>query len=81
MNSVLKSALVILAVSISATVWGVNYRQNHAMEGAVGMIFGGASKTYELAGWAFGLGVLGLLIGIGVLIAGLVKSGGSGSPK
>jgi hypothetical protein len=81
MNGILKSAIVILVVSISATIWGFHYRQNHAMEGAVGMLFGGGSQTYELAGWALGLGILGLLIGIGVLIAGLVKSGGSGSPK
>ncbi len=75
MNSELKSAIIILVVSIMATVWGVNYRQNHAFEGAVGAFFGTASQTYSLAGWAMGLGIIGILIGVGVLIAGLIKTG------
>lgn len=75
MNGVLKSAIIILLVSGIATVWGFQYRQSHAVEGAVGMFFGGVSQTYVMAGWALGLGILGFLIGIGVLVAGLVKSG------
>jgi len=75
MNEVLKSAIIILVVSATATIWGVQYRNSHVMEGAAGMFFGGVSQTYEMAGWAMGLGILGFLVGIGVLVAGLVKSG------
>lgn len=75
MNGVLKSAIIILGVSGTATVWGFQYRSNHGFEGAMGSIFGGVSQTYAMAGWALGLGILGFLVGIGVLVAGLVKSG------
>ena len=78
MNGVLKSAIVILVVSAMATIWGTQYRQNHAMEGAMGMIFGGSSSgTYTMAGWAMGLGILAFLVGIGLLIAGLVQTRGN----
>ncbi|MBI3894337.1 MAG: hypothetical protein HY313_00250 [Acidobacteria bacterium] len=75
MNGVLKSAIIILIASGIATVWGYQYRQSHAVEGAMGMFFGGVSQTYVIAGWALGLGILGFLIGIGVLVAGLLKAG------
>jgi ribosomal protein L37AE/L43A len=76
MNNALKPAVFILVASGAATIWGAQYRQNHPFEGAANMIFGGVSQTYETAGWAIGLGILGFLVGIGVLIAGLVKSSG-----
>lgn len=74
MSSLLKSAIVILVVSAVSVIWGTQYRQNHAMEGAMGMLFGSSSSgTYTMAGWAMGLGILAFLVGIGLLIAGLVQ--------
>lgn len=78
MNGVLLSALSILAISIGSIIWGWVYRTNHALEG-MGAMFGVATATYSAAGWALGLGILGFLIGIGLLIAGLVK--GKQPPK
>lgn len=74
MNGILKSAIVILVVSVTAMIWGIQYRNNHVMEGAMGMLFGG-STTYAMAGWVVGIGILAFLVGIGLLIAGLVRSG------
>jgi branched-chain amino acid transport system permease protein len=75
MNGILKSGIIILVVSGAATIWGAHYRSNHGFEGAIGSIIEGVSQTYTIAGWALGLGVLGFLVGIGVLVAGLVNSG------
>lgn len=76
MSGLLKSALVVSAVSATAAIWGVWYRSNHAMEGAMGMLFGGAgAAAYTTAGWAMGLGILAFLVGIGLLIAALVQQG------
>ncbi len=78
MNGILTSAIVILVVSATATIWGFWYRQNHVMEGVMGKLFGGSNAdTYSMAGWALGIGILAFLIGIGLLIAGLVRSGGN----
>lgn len=77
MNSLTKQAIAVLVISAIATGGGCQYRQSHAMEGAMGMIFGGGTSAYTIAGWAMGLGILAFLVGIGLLIAGLVKSGGS----
>lgn len=75
-NELLTSAVILLGLSVGAIIWGAYYRQNHVMEGVVG-IFGGPAQTYEAAGWALGLGLLVFLIGVGVLVAGLMKSRGN----
>lgn len=79
MNTTLKSALAVLAVSVVALVWGGEYRSDHPLA-AVGAIFGSADQTYVLAGWALGLGVLAFLIGLALLIAGLVRGHRGSTP-
>jgi ABC-2 type transport system permease protein len=73
MNSTLKSAIAVLIASVSGMLWAFPYRQNHPLA-AVGAFFGQTDTTYALAGWVAGLGVLAFFIGVGLLIAGLVKS-------
>ncbi len=73
MNDLLKSAIAVLVASAAAMIWGFQYRGDHPMA-AMGAFFGSVDPTYALAGWAAGLGVLAFLIGIGLLIAGLVRS-------
>lgn len=74
--SVLKSAIIILVISASSVIWGGWYRSSHAMDGAIGMFFGGTvADTYTKAGWAMGVGALAFLVGIALLIAGLVQRG------
>lgn len=78
MNSSLRSAIGILVVSAAAVAWGYQYRQDHAIEGAMGMIFGGQQGiggTYAIAGWVIGIGILAFLVGVGFLTAGLVQLG------
>lgn len=60
-------------VSFALFIWGYWYVSSNRFEGftsAVGMSDG----TYQLAQGAMVLGVLGMLFGIGVLIAGLAGS-------
>lgn len=74
--NLVQTAITTMVVSALCVIWGTWYRSNHAMEGAMGAIFGGASTTFTTAGWAMGLGVLAFLVGLGLLIAGLVQRGG-----
>lgn len=78
MNDLTRSAIVMLVASACATLWGYWYSQTHAME-AVGVAFfgGSAGPTYVMAQWAMVVGVLAFLLGIGLLIAGLNRSGSS----
>ena len=40
------------------------------------MVFGSSGNgLYDIAGWALGIGILVFLVGIGLLVAGLVRSG------
>lgn len=80
MNELTKQAIFVLVVSAIATGGGCQYRKSHALEGAVGMVFGGGSSAYSIASWAMGLGFLAFLVGIGLLIAGLVKGNSPTNP-
>lgn len=76
MNGMTTTAVVVLAASVGAVIWGVQYRSDHQMAAVATMVFGGATDpTYSLAGWAAGLGALAFLIGIALLIGGLVQAG------
>ena len=49
MNELTKQAIFVLVVSAIATGGGCQYRKSHALEGAVGMVFGGGSSAYSIA--------------------------------
>lgn len=72
MNDLLKYAITILVASGASMIWGFSYRGNHPV-GAVGAFFGAEDSTFTLAGWVAGLGVIGFLVGLALLIAGLVQ--------
>lgn len=72
MNTLLRSAIVVLILSVVAFVWGYSYTQQNKSK-AWGAMFGHRDPTYEAAGYATIAGVAGFLIGIGLLIGGLVK--------
>ena len=80
MNRELKSAILILIVSTAAMVWGVNYRNNHAMNG-VELMPSDGPLLYMLAGWVLRLGVFSFLTGVGFLVAGIVKNPDEKPPK
>lgn len=73
MNEMLKYAIVVLAGSIVAMIWGFQYRGDHPMQ-AVGAFFGYSDPTYSIAGWAARLGVIAFVIGIALLIGGLAQT-------
>jgi hypothetical protein len=81
MNDLLKWAIGILVASAAAMVWGFSYRSDHAMEPLRSAFFGQSDPTFEVAGWASGLGVLAFLIGIALLIGGLVQMNRPKSPQ
>ena len=70
----LRWAIGLLASSTLVMVWGFNYRSDHP-GAAIAGFFGEADPVYSLAGWGAGLGALAFLVGIGFLIAGLVRFG------
>ena len=72
-NTLSKMAIAIIVASIAAMIWGFHYQGEHPIVGAAAF-FGYSDPTYTLAGWAAGLGVIGFLIGIALLIAGLIQS-------
>ncbi|MEK6406788.1 MAG: hypothetical protein AABN34_07485 [Acidobacteriota bacterium] len=72
MNDLVKSAIVVLIVSLIAVAWGYNYTSTHQLSGLANM-FGNVDSTYTMANWAIGIGVLGFLLGVALLIGGLVK--------
>ncbi len=73
MNGLLVWAIAVLIASGAGMFWAIPYRQNHPMA-AVGAFFGSVDPTYALAGWVAGGSVLAFLVGIGLLIAGLVRA-------
>jgi hypothetical protein len=76
-NPTLYYAILTLISTAIPLIWGLSYRANHPY-GAVAAFFGTGSSDYELAGWAAGLGALGFLVGIGMLVAGLVRANPEG---
>jgi len=72
MNDLVKSAIVVLIVSLIAVAWGYKYTTTHQRSGLANM-FSNVDSTYTLANWAIGIGVLGFLRGAALLTGGLVK--------
>jgi len=74
-NQLLTSAVVTLAVSAVAFIWGYWYQDSHSTGAIMESLFGsGPGATYQIAGWSLIVGALGFLIGVGLLIGGLVQS-------
>ncbi|MEK6300525.1 MAG: hypothetical protein AABO41_07370 [Acidobacteriota bacterium] len=72
LNDLVKSAIVVLIVSVIAVAWGYNYTSSHQLSGLAN-VFGNVDSTYTMANWAIGIGALGCLLGVALLIGGLVK--------
>ena len=73
MNGLLKSAIIVLIVSVAAYLWGSWYVNAHPF-GGVASMFGASDSTYSIAHSSVLLGVLGFLLGLGLLIAALVRT-------
>lgn len=72
MSNLLKSAIILLVVSVVAFLWGNSYVSAHPFGGVVSF-FGGSDSAYSLAQSSVLLGVLGFLVGVALLIAALVR--------
>ena len=72
MSGLLKSAIVVLIVSVVVFLWGMSYVNAHQSAGVASM-FGATDSTYSIAQSSILLGVLGFLLGLGLLIAALVR--------
>jgi hypothetical protein len=75
MNTLLKVAILVLAVSIIALAWGYNYTSTHQLSGLANM-FGNADPTYNTANTSMMVGGIGLLLGAALLIGGLTRKKG-----
>ncbi len=67
MDGVLTSGITVVSISVICLIFGFLYIRNHPF----GIL--GGDPTYNLAGWAVGLGFISFFTGLGLLIAGLVR--------
>jgi len=74
MNTLTKTSIVLLLLSVGAFFWGNWYMDSHPFIG-MGVAFGMSDTTYTIAKAAVYLGLLGFILGVGLLIAGLVRKG------
>lgn len=71
-SGLLNFSVVVLVISAAAFVWGYWYISTHQLVGFAAA-FGYQDPTYNTANGALVLGALGFVLGIGLLIAGLIK--------
>jgi hypothetical protein len=72
MSNLLTSAIIVLILSVVGFLWGNSYVNAHPFVG-IASVFGASDPTYSTAQSAILLGVLGFLLGLGLLIAALVR--------
>jgi len=72
-DSLTSAGIVVLVASGLSAIWGYFYVQNHPFEGMATML-SGQTSTYSIASFAMVGGLLGFLLGVGLLIAGLSRS-------
>lgn len=72
MNTLLKSGILVLVISAVAFIWANSYLNAHPM-GGVSAIFGNADTTYDFARNVTPIALLGFLVGLVLLGAGLFR--------